>query len=101
MFAANSCSSPDAERARGKGASTTSGVLHESPDARDDDPATIRGHTKTYIRDFDRSLSESHRAVEACGVERRLTGPGQAPLWWRIGWCCARRGRDVAGLAGC
>jgi hypothetical protein len=37
---------------------------HKRPDARDDDPATILGNTKTYIRDFDRSLSESHSARE-------------------------------------
>ena len=28
------------------------------------DPATILGDTKTYIRDFDQSLSESHSAQE-------------------------------------
>ena len=28
------------------------------------DPATILGDTKTYIRDFDRSLSQSHSAQE-------------------------------------
>jgi glyoxylase-like metal-dependent hydrolase (beta-lactamase superfamily II) len=32
---------------------------HKRPDARDDDPATILGSTKAYIRDFNRSLSES------------------------------------------
>lgn len=37
---------------------------HERPDARDDDPATILGDTKTYMRDFDQSLSESHSAQE-------------------------------------
>jgi glyoxylase-like metal-dependent hydrolase (beta-lactamase superfamily II) len=37
---------------------------HKRPDARNDDPATILGDTKTYIRDFDRSLSESHSAQE-------------------------------------
>jgi glyoxylase-like metal-dependent hydrolase (beta-lactamase superfamily II) len=37
---------------------------HKRPDARDDDPATILGNTKTYIRDFDKSLSESHSAQE-------------------------------------
>jgi glyoxylase-like metal-dependent hydrolase (beta-lactamase superfamily II) len=35
---------------------------HKRPDARDDDPATILRSTKTYIRDFDQSLSESHSA---------------------------------------
>ena len=37
---------------------------HKDPDARDDDPATILGSTKTYIRDFDQALSESHSAQE-------------------------------------
>jgi glyoxylase-like metal-dependent hydrolase (beta-lactamase superfamily II) len=37
---------------------------HKRPDARDDDPAAILGNTKTYIRDFDQSLSESHSAQE-------------------------------------
>jgi glyoxylase-like metal-dependent hydrolase (beta-lactamase superfamily II) len=37
---------------------------HKRPDARDDDPATILGNTKTYIRDFNKSLSESHSAQE-------------------------------------
>jgi hypothetical protein len=37
---------------------------HKRPDARDDDPATILNDTKTYIRDFDRSLSETHSAQE-------------------------------------
>ena len=37
---------------------------HKRPDARDDDPATILSDTKTYIRDFDRSLSESDSAQE-------------------------------------
>jgi len=35
---------------------------HKRPDARDDDPAAILGGTKTYIRDFERSLSGSHSA---------------------------------------
>jgi hypothetical protein len=34
------------------------------PDAQGDDPATILGDTKTYIRDFERSLSESHSPQE-------------------------------------
>jgi glyoxylase-like metal-dependent hydrolase (beta-lactamase superfamily II) len=32
---------------------------HKRPDAPDDDPASILGGTKTYIRDFERSLSGS------------------------------------------
>jgi hypothetical protein len=37
---------------------------HKRPDAGDDDPATILGDTKTYIRDFDQALAESHSAQE-------------------------------------
>jgi glyoxylase-like metal-dependent hydrolase (beta-lactamase superfamily II) len=37
---------------------------HKRPGARDDDPATILGDTKRYIRDFDESLSESRSAQE-------------------------------------
>ncbi len=37
---------------------------HKRPDARDDDPAAILGATKTYIRDFERSLAESHSPQE-------------------------------------
>jgi glyoxylase-like metal-dependent hydrolase (beta-lactamase superfamily II) len=37
---------------------------HKRPDARDDDTEAILGNTKTYIRDFDQSLSESHSAQE-------------------------------------
>jgi hypothetical protein len=35
---------------------------HKRPDARDDNPAAILGGTKTYIRDFERSLSGSRSA---------------------------------------
>jgi hypothetical protein len=35
---------------------------HKRPDAPDDDPAAILGGTKTYIRDFERSLAGSHSA---------------------------------------
>jgi glyoxylase-like metal-dependent hydrolase (beta-lactamase superfamily II) len=37
---------------------------HKRPDAPDDDPAAVLGGTKTYIRDFDQSLSGSHSAQE-------------------------------------
>ena len=37
---------------------------HKRPDARDDEPATILGGTKTYIRDFNPALSESRSAQE-------------------------------------
>jgi glyoxylase-like metal-dependent hydrolase (beta-lactamase superfamily II) len=37
---------------------------HKRPEARDDDPAAILGSTKTYIRDFNRSLAESDSAQE-------------------------------------
>jgi glyoxylase-like metal-dependent hydrolase (beta-lactamase superfamily II) len=38
--------------------------LDARPDARDDNPAAILGDTKTYIRDFNQSLAESHSAQE-------------------------------------
>lgn len=44
---------------------------HKRPGSRDDDPATILDNTKTYIRDFDRSLSESHSAQEL--VDKMIT----------------------------
>jgi glyoxylase-like metal-dependent hydrolase (beta-lactamase superfamily II) len=56
---------------------------HKRPDARDDDPATILGNTKTYIRDFDRSLSESHSAQEL--VDRMMVlhgGRGNPYTLW-------------------
>jgi len=56
--AANSCSPPERARDKGNEHHGRCSSLHKCPDARDDDPATIRGDTKTYIRDFDRSLSE-------------------------------------------
>jgi hypothetical protein len=37
---------------------------HKRPDAPDDELAAILGGTKTYIRDFDQSLSGSHSAQE-------------------------------------
>jgi glyoxylase-like metal-dependent hydrolase (beta-lactamase superfamily II) len=56
---------------------------HKRPDARDDDPATILGDTKRYIRDFDRSLSESHSAQELVDQMMRLYGDLGSPymLW--------------------
>jgi hypothetical protein len=35
---------------------------HKRPDAPDDDPAAVLGGTRTYIRDFEQSLAESHSA---------------------------------------
>jgi glyoxylase-like metal-dependent hydrolase (beta-lactamase superfamily II) len=56
---------------------------HKRPDARDDDPATILRDTKTYIRDFDRSLSESHSAQELVDRMMALHGDLGNPytLW--------------------
>src|SRR4051812_12881472 len=58
-------------------------VGHKRPDARDDDPATILRDTKTYIRDFDRSLSESHSAQELVDRMMALHGDLGNPytLW--------------------
>jgi glyoxylase-like metal-dependent hydrolase (beta-lactamase superfamily II) len=56
---------------------------HKRPDARDDDPASILGATKTYIRDFDRSLSESDSPQELVDRMMRLHGDLGNPytLW--------------------
>jgi glyoxylase-like metal-dependent hydrolase (beta-lactamase superfamily II) len=56
---------------------------HKRPDARDDDPATILGNTKTYIRNFDRSLAESHSAQELVDKMMALEGDLGNPytLW--------------------
>ncbi len=56
---------------------------HKDPGARDDDPAAILGGTKAYIRDFDRSLSESHSAQELVDKMIALHGGRGNPytLW--------------------
>jgi glyoxylase-like metal-dependent hydrolase (beta-lactamase superfamily II) len=56
---------------------------HKRPDARDDDAATILGNTKTYIRDFDRSLTKSHTAQELVDRMMALHGDLGNPytLW--------------------
>jgi glyoxylase-like metal-dependent hydrolase (beta-lactamase superfamily II) len=56
---------------------------HEDPDARDDDAAAILGDTKTCIRDFDQSLSESHSAQELVDRMMVLHGDRGNPytLW--------------------
>jgi glyoxylase-like metal-dependent hydrolase (beta-lactamase superfamily II) len=51
---------------------------HKDPDARDDNPTTFLAATKSYIRDFEGSLAESHSAQElvdkmiALHVDRRV-----------------------------
>jgi glyoxylase-like metal-dependent hydrolase (beta-lactamase superfamily II) len=56
---------------------------HKRPDAGDDDTAAILGDTKTYIRDFDQSLSESHSAQELVEKMMALHGDLGNPytLW--------------------
>jgi glyoxylase-like metal-dependent hydrolase (beta-lactamase superfamily II) len=56
---------------------------HKRPDARDDDPVAILGDTKTYIRDFDQALSESHSAQELVDKMMALHGDLGNPytLW--------------------
>jgi len=56
---------------------------HKRPDARDDDPAAILGGTKTYIRDFEQSLSGSHSAQELVDKMMALHGDLGNPytLW--------------------
>jgi len=47
---------------------------HKRPNAPDDDSAAVLGGTKTYIRDFDQSLPESHSAQELAGKMMALHG---------------------------
>jgi glyoxylase-like metal-dependent hydrolase (beta-lactamase superfamily II) len=56
---------------------------HKRPDAPDDDPAAVLGGTNTYIRDFDRSLSESYSAQELVDKMMALHGDLGNPytLW--------------------
>jgi glyoxylase-like metal-dependent hydrolase (beta-lactamase superfamily II) len=56
---------------------------HKRPDGLDDDPATILGDTKTYISDFDQSLSESDSAQELVDKMMVLHGDLDNPytLW--------------------
>jgi len=56
---------------------------HKRPDARDDDPAAILGGTKTYIRDFEQSLSGSYSAQELVDKMMVLHGDRGNPytLW--------------------
>jgi len=55
----------------------------QAPDAPDDDPGAVLGGTKTCIRDFDRSLSESHSAQELADKMMALHGDLGNPytLW--------------------
>jgi len=66
---------------------------HKRPGARDDDPAAILGNTKTYIRDFDRALMESHSAQEL--VDRMLVLHGDLGNPYTL-WTAAQ-GRLRAG----
>ena len=56
---------------------------HKRPNAPDDDPASILGGTKTYIRDFERSLSGSRSAQELVDKMMALHGDLGNPytLW--------------------
>ena len=70
---------------------------HKRPDARDDDPAAILGNTRTYIRDFDRSLSESHSAQEL--VDRMMVlhgGRGNPYTLWTAAQGVFEQGQGAA-----
>ncbi len=56
---------------------------HKRPDAPDDDPASILGGTKTYIRDFERSLSGSRSTQDQVDKMMALHGDLGHPytLW--------------------
>jgi len=70
---------------------------HKRPDARDDDPAAILGNTRTYIRDFDKSLSESHSAQEL--VDRMMVlhgGLGNPYTLWTAAQGVFEQGQGAA-----
>src|SRR5262249_27196742 len=56
---------------------------HKDPDARDDDPRTILDATRSYIRDFDRTVTESATPEELIDKMMRLHGERGNPytLW--------------------
>jgi glyoxylase-like metal-dependent hydrolase (beta-lactamase superfamily II) len=56
---------------------------HKAPDARDDDPQAILAATKTYIRDFDRLVTESAAPKELIDKMMQLHGERGNPytLW--------------------
>jgi glyoxylase-like metal-dependent hydrolase (beta-lactamase superfamily II) len=60
---------------------------HRRPDAPDNAPATILGSTKTYIRDFDQSLSGSRSAQEL--VDRMMVLHGDLGNPYTL-WTAAR-----------
>ena len=70
---------------------------HKRPDARDDDPAGILGNTKTYIRHFDRSLSESRSAQELVDRMMVLHGSlGNPYTLWTAAQGVFEQGQGVA-----
>jgi glyoxylase-like metal-dependent hydrolase (beta-lactamase superfamily II) len=56
---------------------------HKAPDARDDDPPAILSATKTYIRDFDKLVTESRTPQELIDKMMQLHGERGNPytLW--------------------
>jgi glyoxylase-like metal-dependent hydrolase (beta-lactamase superfamily II) len=56
---------------------------HKDPQARDDDPPAILAATKTYIRDFDRAVTQSHTPKELIDTMMQLHGERGNPytLW--------------------
>ena len=70
---------------------------HKRPDARDDDPATILRDTKTYIRDFERSLSESHSPQELVDRMMVLHGDlGNPYTLWTAAQAVFEQGQGAA-----
>jgi glyoxylase-like metal-dependent hydrolase (beta-lactamase superfamily II) len=70
---------------------------HKRPDARDDDPATILSGTKTYIRDFDCSVSQSHSAQELVDRMMVLHGDlGNPYTLWRAALGVFQQGQGAA-----
>jgi hypothetical protein len=56
---------------------------HKDPNARDDDPAAIAAGTKTYLRDFEKTLDQSHSPQELVDKMMALHGDLGNPhtLW--------------------
>ena len=74
---------------------------HKRPDARDDDPATILSDTKTYIHDFDRSLSESHSPQELVDRMMALHGHlGNPYTLWTAAQSVFAQAQGAASNAG-
>lgn len=74
---------------------------HKDPNARDDDPAAILDATRTYIRDFDKAVTESATPQELIDTMMRLHGELGNPhsLWDAAYGVREQLGRNAAATA--